>query len=121
MSAPTTSELFNQSTPAAPSGDQNVAFVSDGGTPLQQISAYPKRATTSAYGTQLKPTAVAITSTSAPGNFTLAHGLGRTPTAVLIEMTAAGVIWFQSGTRYDATNLYLVASDAGLTGVAQCF
>lgn len=46
MSAPTTSELLNQVTPAAPAGDQNVTFVSDGGTPLQQISAYPKTATT---------------------------------------------------------------------------
>lgn len=62
---------------------------------------------------------ISIPSTTA-GNFTLAHGLGRAPLAVVIEMTAAGAIWFQSS-RYDATNLYLVASDDGLTAVAKCF
>lgn len=140
MSAPTTSILLNETVPAAPSGDQNVQFQSDNLTPQQSITAYPKTATTSLRGVvkpdgttitiasdgtisaASAPTAVAIPSTSAPGNFTLAHGLGRTPHAVLIEMTAGGAIWFQtSPARYDGTNLYLVASDAGLTGVAQCF
>ena len=51
MSAPTTDILLNQVTPAPPSGDQNVAFVSDAATPLQSITAYPKRATSSLYGT----------------------------------------------------------------------
>lgn len=56
---------------------------------------------------------------SAPGNFTVAHGLGVIPTAAIIQMTSTGAIWFQSATMYDATNLYLVASDTGLTGVAR--
>ncbi len=55
---------------------------------------------------------------AAPGNFTVQHFLGRTPFGVLILMTAGGAIWFQSPTLYDATNLYLVASDAGVTGKA---
>lgn len=53
--------------------------------------------------------------TFAPGPFSVAHGLGVTPTAVGIEMTSGGSVWFQT-TRYDSTNVYLVASDTGLTG-----
>lgn len=52
--------------------------------------------------------------TSAPGNFTVAHNLGYNPTAVNIVMQGAGSIWFQP-LRYDANNLYLVASDTGLS------
>lgn len=50
MPAPTTSIRLNSTTPAAPSGQQNVQFQSDGGTPLQQISAYMPLATDSASG-----------------------------------------------------------------------
>jgi len=53
----------------------------------------------------------------AAGNFSLAHGLGRTPFGCAIMMTSAGEIYFQS-TRYDPTNLFLVASDANLTAQA---
>ena len=56
-----------------------------------------------------------------PGNFTVAHGLTTTPSSVMIQMTSGGAIWFQSATRYDATNLYLVASDSGITGYAEVF
>ncbi len=52
---------------------------------------------------------------TAPGNFTLQHFLGRTPVGGVIQMTSGGAIWFQSATMYDATNLYLVASDATVT------
>jgi hypothetical protein len=55
----------------------------------------------------------------AAGAFTVDHGLAAAPSAVLIQMTAGGQIWFQTP-MYDATNLYLVASDAGLTGNAIC-
>jgi|GEM_PF-2904777 len=51
MSAPTTGEFLNQTTPAAPTGDQTVIFQSDGATPLQSITAVPKRATGSLMGT----------------------------------------------------------------------
>jgi hypothetical protein len=53
------------------------------------------------------------------GNFTVPHWLGRTPLAAVIQMTSAGAIWFQHGTLYDNTNLYLTASAAGVTGRAQ--
>lgn len=56
---------------------------------------------------------------SAPGNFTVAHTLGSNPSLVLIRMKSGGAIWFQNPTGYDASNLYLVASDAGITGDAE--
>ena len=55
--------------------------------------------------------------TVAPGNFTLAHNLGALPTSVVFEFTNGGTVWFQPS-RYDYTNLYLVASDTGVTGLA---
>lgn len=55
--------------------------------------------------------------TTAPGNFILPHNLGVVPGTVIFEFTSGGVVWFQT-TRFDATNLYLVASDAGITGYA---
>ncbi len=58
--------------------------------------------------------------TSAPGNFTLAHNLGMVPTTVIIELTAGGAIWFQTP-RYDSMNLYLVTSGIGITGVVIVF
>jgi hypothetical protein len=53
---------------------------------------------------------------SAPGNCTVPHLLGRVPLCAIIQMTSGGAIWFQTPTSYDGVNLYLVASDAGLTG-----
>ena len=53
---------------------------------------------------------------SVPGNCTVAHMLGRVPVCAIIQMTSGGAIWFQTPTSYDGTNLYLVASDAGVTG-----
>lgn len=50
------------------------------------------------------------------GNFTLAHNLNIIPTTVIFQFTNGGSVWFQPA-RYDSTNLYLVASDAGVTGV----
>lgn len=52
------------------------------------------------------------------GNFSLAHGLGTAPTDVVIQMNSDGLIRFQSTPMppWDATNIYLNASDDGLTG-----
>jgi|SRR5215469_4644129 len=66
----------------------------------------------------LRVLAVVALSPSSPGNFTVAHGLAVTPSSVVIEMKSGGAIWFQS-TEYDSTNLYLVASDAGITASAK--
>src|ERR1700744_4113050 len=49
-----------------------------------------------------------------PGNFAIAHGLNGIPTVLEIIPTSSGVIWGQ--TLYaDKTNLYLAASDDGVT------
>ena len=53
---------------------------------------------------------------SAPGNGTVPHLLGRAPLCAIIQMTSGGGIWFQTPISYDGTNLYFVASDAGVTG-----
>ena len=54
----------------------------------------------------------------APGNFAVAHLLGRAPIGAVIQMTSTGSIWFQPA-MFDATNLYLVASAGGITGKVQ--
>jgi hypothetical protein len=55
---------------------------------------------------------------SAPGNFTAPHMLGRVPLGVIIQMTAAGAMWFQPS-MFDGINLYMVASAPGLTAKVQ--
>jgi hypothetical protein len=50
----------------------------------------------------------------APGNFSVAHGLGLVPFLIEIIPTAAGAIWGQAGFA-DGTNINLVASDTGVT------
>lgn len=50
------------------------------------------------------------------GDFSIAHGLGKIPSDVDIKIQSDGLIRFQSGTMWDATNVYLNASDNGLTG-----
>ena len=50
---------------------------------------------------------------SADGNFTVQHYFGRVPVGAIIRLTSGILIWFQSPTDMDGTNLYLVASDTG--------
>ncbi len=52
---------------------------------------------------------------AAPGNFAVTHLLGRAPLGAVIRMTSGGAVWFQDPVDMDGTNLYLVASDAGVT------
>jgi hypothetical protein len=56
---------------------------------------------------------------SAPGNFSVPHLLGRSPLGAHIRMTSPGAIWWQSPTDVDGVNLYLVASDFGVTAKVQ--
>lgn len=70
---------------------------------------------------QAFPTKSVALAPEAPGNFTVAHGLGVTPAFVLIQMTSDGAIWLQSPTSFDSTNIYFTASDAGVTGTALVF
>jgi hypothetical protein len=94
------------------------------------IEPYLGGASGGGYGDSLSPPAAApivpvapilvALATSAPGAFTVAHGMGAAPSAAIIQMTAGGQIWFQTPVMYDGTYLYLIASDAGLTGYAIC-
>ena len=59
------------------------------------------------------------TSPTGPGSFSVAHLLGRMPVGATIRMTSPGAIWWQSPTDMDSLNLYLVASDAGVTAKVQ--
>ena len=58
-------------------------------------------------------------SSATPGNFVIPHFLGRTPVGSNIRMTSPGVIWWQSPVDVDDVNLYLVASDSGVTAKVQ--
>ena len=61
---------------------------------------------------------LAVTAAAA-GNFSFVHNLGRSPVGAMIYMTSGGALWFQSSTLFDATNLYLTASDVGITASIQ--
>jgi hypothetical protein len=55
----------------------------------------------------------------APGNFSVAHGLGVIPKLVIVRMSSGGAIWLQSSVGGDATNLLLTASAGSITGEAE--
>lgn len=65
------------------------------------------------------PAATLAAAPIAPGNFSLAHGLSAAPSRIAITMTSAGGIWQQAAA--DATNVYLAASDAGVTATIYVF
>jgi hypothetical protein len=68
------------------------------------------------------PEIVTIPVTSpAPGNFTVAHGLLATPLFAIVQMTSSGDIWLQRPLSVDGTNVYLTASDTGLTANVSFF
>ena len=54
---------------------------------------------------------VPVTAT-APGNLTVPHPLRRVPVGAKVMVTS-GEFWWQSPVKWDAANLYLVASAAG--------
>lgn len=56
---------------------------------------------------------------AAAGSFAIPHRLGRVPLGAIIYMTSGGALWFQAGTMFDSANLYLVASDVGITASLQ--
>lgn len=94
---------YNLTGQAGTAGDAYLGSVTADATHVTAVSTATK-----IYG-QIQATAPAA------GNFSLPHRLGRAPIAVLISMTSGGAIWFQSPTDIDGTNLYLVASDVGVT------
>jgi hypothetical protein len=60
------------------------------------------------------PTILSVPATANPGPFQIAHGLGRAPSAVSIVATSDGFIRLNAP-KFDATYVYLSASDGGLT------
>lgn len=69
----------------------------------------------------MQASAIIPFTTSGTGNFTLAHNLGIVPTTVIFEFTDnVGTVYFQNP-RFDTTNLYLVSTASGVTGVAIVF
>lgn len=96
------SGFYYQTSPTgAASGDALIGSVTTSGTAV--LSVVPAT---------LFSGALSISGLAA-GNNTVPHLLGRTPNEANILMTSAFLIWFQSPTMWDGTNLYLVASDAG--------
>jgi len=91
----------------ASSGDALIGQVMSGPTTVTSVSS-----ATRIYGQ-------VAAAPSAAGDFILPHVLGRTPVGAVIQMTSGGAIWFQATRMFDGTNVYLVASDAGVTGNVQ--
>lgn len=104
----TTGFYYQASSVEATAGDALIGKVTTSGAAVTAVVQATK-----IYGL------VDVPATAAPGNITIQHYFGHAPKGAAIQMTAAGVIWFQSPTLWDAANLYLVASDAGLTGKVQ--
>jgi hypothetical protein len=77
------------------------------------VTTDPTRVTAVVNATRLF-SRISVTAPAA-GNFSVTHSLGRVPLGALIYLTSGGALWFQSPTMFDATNLFLIASAAGLT------
>ncbi len=132
--APTPTNLnFSDTNPPPPAGRQNVHWIASEppyGIPVDingvvetllfrdlsgnfPIAGAPGGASLIVFEIPLAP--------SAPGEFIVAHGLPAAPAFIIVQMSSSGEIWTQEPIGWDATNLYLVASDAGITGTATCF
>lgn len=121
---------LNDFAPVAPPGRVNVRW--SAGAPIPALitfngqtfiaSVRATSANVAAPGSGGSGSVVAVVkvpiTTMAPGNFTVAHGLGFAPAFVMLEMSSGGNIWLQKPTAFDATNLYLTASDAGISAIA---
>lgn len=90
MAAPTTSVFLNKTTPAAPTGQQNVVFQTDGGTPSQDITAYDQVMVGDTGSGGLAGNVPAPPSGSAAaGKFLKADGTWASPTNRTKELSSA--------------------------------
>ena len=118
--------------PPAPPSSTNYLFYNSGSGFYHQAAAVGASASDALIGQVVTSATAVISATpatgiygqvslapNAPGNFSVAHLLGRTPVGAVIQMTSSGSIWFQASLMFDATNVYLVASAAGITGKVQ--
>jgi hypothetical protein len=92
-------------------GASGQVLTTDGANP-QQLSWQYTSATSLPTPTTVHVVSPTITST---GDFTVAHGLGSIPRAAIIQMTSGGNVYFQYPAKYDATNLYLIGTDTGVS------
>lgn len=77
--------------------------------------------TTAAAGlTTQTPAATIPASSVAPGNFSVAHGLGVEPEMIELLPSSAGALWLQDP-PFDATNVYLTASASGVTATISAY
>jgi len=97
---------YNLTGSPAATGDAYLGSVTTDATRVTAVTAATK-----VYG-QLPVTAPAA------GSFTVTHNLGRAPLGALVQVTSSGAVWFQPG-MWDSTNLYLVASETGVTAKVQ--
>jgi len=67
-----------------------------------------------------KPATILTVNDSAAGNFSMAHGLESMPSRIQILMLSGGQIIAQNP-EFDATNVYLEASDVGLAGLISVY
>jgi hypothetical protein len=92
----------------------DTVFYSIVGSTFDINSAAPSGATALASSWEI----ITVTST-ASGNFSVAHTLGVTPTYATLSPTSSPGIWFQANgdgsIKMDANYIYLTATDAGLT------
>lgn len=66
-----------------------------------------------------QPASVTI-APGAAGPYTKPHGLAFTPSAVVLVPTSGAAMWLQTPTGFDATNIYVEASDPSATCIAVC-
>lgn len=71
-------------------------------------------------GVSLPSTTTLNVTSSAPGDFSVAHGLSTTPSSIEILATSDGTIRAQTP-AFDATNVYLSASGADVTATVSVF
>jgi hypothetical protein len=62
-----------------------------------------------------RPTILSVPATANPGPFQFAHGLSSAPNAIAIVMTSLGGIYLNPPTKFDATDVYLFATDGGVS------
>lgn len=98
-------------------GDTNINLVASDANVTATILVF----TTAAAGliTQA-PAATLAASSTAPGNFSVAHGLGVEPEMIELLPTSASALWLQDP-AFDGTNIYLTASAAGATATISAY
>ena len=93
MPNPTTAVFLNKTTPAAPSGQQNISFASDNATPQQSITASdPVMVGDTGSGGLAGNVPAPAAGDAAAGKFLKADGSWQTPQMVIGFMLAAATI-----------------------------